>query len=660
MAKAPVVVASTTRTAVLSGVMGVLRSLGPLGVPIHLVHPMGGQTPMARSKYATSHHVASLDLADPLTWVNRLMAIGSRIGHRPVLICTDDLAAQVVADYAESMGDVFRLRIPDAELSRALSDKAQLAELCHHHGVGTPTSIVVSTRDEARTIAQELGYPIVVKAQAPEGVTHGTSVRIVRDQVELDAAVRDGEPVLLQEHIPGGADSVWMLNAYFDDEGHCHHAFTGRKLRQYRPDTGYTSYGVCTANNEVREIATTFLRDLGYRGIVDLGMRFDARTGRYLMLDINPRLGATFRLFVGADGTDVVRALYGDLIGQPCPPSTTHEGRTWASEPHDCMSAILLHRAGRLTARELVSSYRKLDETAWWSKHDPKPFFAAVAWAARNVSMARGPAKQAPVPAILDHFSETSSDWDDVYVRDDVDGQTYRRRLALTLEWIDGLNLSPGSRVLDLGTGTGHLAKALAERGFAVTAVDGSPVMLQRATTRSPGLVHGVHADAGQLPFSDGAFDLVVALGLLPWVPDPAVAVAEMRRVCSRAGHVLVSSDSKHRLHWMLDPLYNPSLKGARRTVASALGAQPARRTPTASLHAPEVVNDMLRAAGARPLRTVPVGYGPFTFLGKPILRDETGQRLSTRLERLALGERPWLQTLSSQHLVLARNEPIE
>ncbi len=56
---------------------------------------------------------------------------------------------------------------------------------------------------------------------------------------------------------------------------------------------------------------------LGFRGIVDLDLRFDPRDAQYKLLDFNPRLGAQFRLFTTGTGVDVARAAYLDLTGQP-------------------------------------------------------------------------------------------------------------------------------------------------------------------------------------------------------------------------------------------------------------------------------------------------------------------------------------------------------
>ena len=58
--------------------------------------------------------------------------------------------------------------------------------------------------------------------------------------------------LMLQEYIPGGDDSIWMFNGYFDANSDCLAGFTGRKLRQTPPYTGVTSLGVCLPNDVVR------------------------------------------------------------------------------------------------------------------------------------------------------------------------------------------------------------------------------------------------------------------------------------------------------------------------------------------------------------------------------------------------------------------------
>lgn len=181
---------------------------------------------------------------------------------------------------------------------------------------------------------------------------------------------------MLQEYIPGTPESVWMFNGYFDASSDCRLAFTGKKIRQSPPYTGVTTLGTCEANPTVRDTTARLMQAVGYRGILDIGYRFDHRDGQYKLLDVNPRIGGTFRLFVGADGTDVLRVLYRDLTGQELAQSLQVEGRRWLVEPLDLASSLTYRRRGDITLWGWLRSLRGVRETAWFARDDPLPFLA--------------------------------------------------------------------------------------------------------------------------------------------------------------------------------------------------------------------------------------------------------------------------------------------
>jgi SAM-dependent methyltransferase len=112
--------------------------------------------------------------------------------------------------------------------------------------------------------------------------------------------------------------------------------------------------------------------------------------------------------------------------------------------------------------------------------------------------------------------------------------------LAALAAALDSLEEAP-RRALDLGTGTGKGAIFVAERFPAadVVGVDLSPEMIAEARrVLPPGLAERVRfevADAAELPFEDGAFDVVVLLNMIPFFP-------ELRRVTAPGGTVIVSS----------------------------------------------------------------------------------------------------------------------
>lgn len=99
------------------------------------------------------------------------------------------------------------------------------------------------------------------------------------------------------------------------------------------------------------------------------------------------------------------------------------------------------------------------------------------------------------------------------------------------------------TRALDLGTGTGKAARAVARRfsGATVVGVDLSPRMVAEATRLiPPGLAGRVRfqvADASALPFAAASFDLVVLMNAIPFFP-------ELARVLAPGGAVVFASSS--------------------------------------------------------------------------------------------------------------------
>ena len=104
--------------------------------------------------------------------------------------------------------------------------------------------------------------------------------------------------------------------------------------------------------------------------------------------------------------------------------------------------------------------------------------------------------------------------------------------------------IGPSDRVLDLGCGTGIVARVLRERlgGAArITGLDAAPPMIAMAKSVAPELdFHEGNAMA--LPFADHAFDLVLSQQMLQFVPDRAMALREARRVLAPGGRLLVST----------------------------------------------------------------------------------------------------------------------
>ena len=108
-------------------------------------------------------------------------------------------------------------------------------------------------------------------------------------------------------------------------------------------------------------------------------------------------------------------------------------------------------------------------------------------------------------------------------------------------ELCEALDVRAGQRVLDVAAGNGNVSLAAARRGCEVLASDYVPALLERARERAQAERLNIEfrqADAEALPFTDGAFDVVVSTFGVMFTPDQERAAAELVRVCRHGGKI--------------------------------------------------------------------------------------------------------------------------
>ncbi|MDQ6766290.1 MAG: methyltransferase domain-containing protein [Candidatus Eremiobacteraeota bacterium] len=127
--------------------------------------------------------------------------------------------------------------------------------------------------------------------------------------------------------------------------------------------------------------------------------------------------------------------------------------------------------------------------------------------------------------------------------------------------------LTHSQRVLDVGSGTGSLARAIvaAAPSAHVVGIDSSPGFVEYASTELGGRAHFEVADAQRLPFADNVFDACCSILVLNFIADQGKALAEMRRVTKDGGTIAAAvwdhAEGMHmlKLFWEVADAVDPN-----------------------------------------------------------------------------------------------------
>lgn len=184
------------------------------------------------------------------------------------------------------------LPVPEWPILSKLIDKYRLMEEAAAAGLPCPRSFLPKDEREALDLAQEVGFPLVVKPRFSSG-SRGTS--LVKSRSDLLTSIRHLTPTfgmpMVQEYIAGGNEGLINLILVLDREYRLLASHGRRVIRSFSGRfTSFTTAEVCNHNPALTEQAVKFLRRLGYFGHAAFQFQQDPRDGKEKLLEINCRL----------------------------------------------------------------------------------------------------------------------------------------------------------------------------------------------------------------------------------------------------------------------------------------------------------------------------------------------------------------------------------
>lgn len=277
---------------------------------------------------AVDHRVVA-DLDDDDVLVAAVRAVAAEQPGVPHLVLgSADHAVHALVRVRDRLTDGTAVVVPYAEAATMaeVTTKAGFSRLCQELGVPHPRTHVLRVGTDA--VPADLGYPAVVKAsssaQFHEVEFAGKrKVAYAADADELGALLEtmtaagfDGE-VVVQERIGGGDEDMAAVNAFCSPEGDVRFLLFGQVLLEEATPNGLGNSvaqitGGEAAHDDAVEHARRLLAHVGWTWFANLDLKRDPRDGRYLFLELNPRVGRS-GYAVTAAGYSVAR-MYGDAV----------------------------------------------------------------------------------------------------------------------------------------------------------------------------------------------------------------------------------------------------------------------------------------------------------------------------------------------------------
>jgi predicted ATP-grasp superfamily ATP-dependent carboligase len=376
--------------------LAVVRSLGGHGVKVHVAssvpHSLAGG-----SRFATTESLVPEPIEGGEGYATAIARLSAELETRIVLPVTE-ASIMALLEYRDLLGSV-RIVSSDLERFRLATDKAAVLSLAAQLGIDVPAQWVIAGARDVAQIPEER-YPLVVKparsvVTGDDGGRRKVTVQYANDRADLEAIIGrlgpDAGPFLLQTRIGGPGVGIFLLRW----KGRVLASFAHRRIREKPPSGGVS---VCcesiAAPPDLLGQSIRLLEALDWDGIAMVEYKQDRRTGRYYLMEINPRFWGSLQLAIDS-GVDFPWYLYQAVAGDQLPSidrwKIGRRSRWWWGEV-DHLVTRLRHSASDLhlppdapglfsAALQTLSPWRRLQKSDVFRWTDPRPAWReTVAW----------------------------------------------------------------------------------------------------------------------------------------------------------------------------------------------------------------------------------------------------------------------------------------
>jgi len=303
-------------------------------------------------------------------------------GKSCLLVATNDRLIGLLMDNYAALSEKFHLSIPSPEITNICFNKRLTYQLCQQQGIPIPESHFPDSEQELIALADSgLRLPVVLKPAVMFRFYSGTGKKVFlchtrEELLENYRKILDVIPaneVIVQQFLTGGAPSLFSFGS-FCAHGKVFGNFVANRIRQKPMDFGIsTCFAHTVLSPEIDEWSQLFLQKLGYFGLSETEWMLDPETGKYMLLEINPRAWKWHSL-QDKVGLNLLKEMVDYLNGKtPTPTRNTKANIAWIERVTDTFVVAKEIAKGRMRYSDYRKTMQMPKQSACWSFRDPKP-----------------------------------------------------------------------------------------------------------------------------------------------------------------------------------------------------------------------------------------------------------------------------------------------
>jgi predicted ATP-grasp superfamily ATP-dependent carboligase len=223
-----------------------------------------------------------------------------------LIIPCSDYSTLLISEFRDELLPYARIPLPGRELVETVTSKSALMRFAEANAISIPRTFYPAEQKDLENAASHMKYPVVLKGDVTAGAI---KVRYVRSASALvktyNELRRIDEAPILQEYIDGRE----LLFYGLCNQGRLIASFMMESIRAYPPTGGTPAKAVSVYEAGLKDFASDIVEKAHWTGMAGFDIKQDRHTGKYHLLDFNPRFGATTALAIRC-GVDFPYLLY--------------------------------------------------------------------------------------------------------------------------------------------------------------------------------------------------------------------------------------------------------------------------------------------------------------------------------------------------------------